>query len=125
MGKFKVTIILYLSIVCLTIFVSICMYACNFVKRFWVFCYVWLPNPRTRQGSFIFQGAIKVWKHPLPKFLEVESPTASFFKLPSNEPVNVLLRVYVIRVTFSSVFHLFTCINLTKFLDFCSLYFLK
>lgn len=44
-----------------------------------------------------FKGAIKVWKHPLPKFLEVESPTASFFKLPSNEPVNVLVRVYVIR----------------------------
>ena len=40
-----------------------------------------------------------MWKHPLPKFLEIESPTASFFKLPSNEPVNVLIRVYVIRVS--------------------------
>ncbi|XP_066930260.1 otoferlin-like isoform X4 [Clytia hemisphaerica] len=44
-----------------------------------------------------FKGAIKVWKHPLPKFLEVESPTASFFKLPSNEPVNVLIRCYIVR----------------------------
>ncbi|XP_047135991.1 otoferlin isoform X1 [Hydra vulgaris] len=44
-----------------------------------------------------FKGALKVWKHPLPRFLEIESPTASFFKLPSNEPFSVLVRVYVIR----------------------------
>ena len=49
--------------------------------------------------SYFFQGALKVWKFPLPKIFENEPPNGSFAKLPSNEPVNVLVRVYVVRVS--------------------------
>ncbi|XP_065062327.1 otoferlin-like isoform X2 [Rhopilema esculentum] len=46
-----------------------------------------------------FKGALKVWKFPLPKMFENEPPNGSFTKLPSNEPVNVLVRCYVIRAS--------------------------
>lgn len=48
------------------------------------------------------QGALKVWKFPLPKLFDNEPPNGSFVKLPSNEPVNVLVRCYVIRVSHTS-----------------------
>ncbi|GLV33991.1 misfire [Carabus blaptoides fortunei] len=52
-----------------------------------------------------FKGAIKVYKWPLPK--DVEEPTVmgldpqyGFFQgLPSNDPIHVLVRVYVVKAT--------------------------
>ena len=41
---------------------------------------------------------MKVWKYPLPEHVEMDPLVGTFLKLPSNEPVNVLARVYVIKV---------------------------
>ncbi len=45
-----------------------------------------------------FKGSLKVWKYPLPEHVEMDPIVGTFLKLPSNEPVNVLARVYVIKV---------------------------
>ena len=47
---------------------------------------------------FLLQGSLKVWKYPVPEHVEMDPLVGTFIKLPSNEPVNVLVRVYVIRV---------------------------
>lgn len=44
------------------------------------------------------QGSLKVWKYPLPEYVEMDPIVGTFLKLPSNEPVNMLARVYVIKV---------------------------
>ncbi|XP_020629755.1 otoferlin-like isoform X2 [Orbicella faveolata] len=44
-----------------------------------------------------FKGSLKVWKYPLPEHVEMDPIVGTFLKLPSNEPVNVLARVYVIK----------------------------
>jgi len=41
---------------------------------------------------------LKVWKYPLPEYVEMDPIVGTFLKLPSNEPVNMLARVYVIKV---------------------------
>ena len=48
--------------------------------------------------SVSFKGSLKVWKYPLPEHVEMDPLVGTFLKLPSNEPVNVLARVYVIKV---------------------------
>ena len=47
---------------------------------------------------FLLRGLLKVWKYPLPEHVEMDPLVGTFLKLPSNEPVNVLARVYVIKV---------------------------
>lgn len=50
-----------------------------------------------------FQGSIKVYKWPLPKDLEDHTimgfdPQYGFFQgLPSNDPIHVLVRVYIVK----------------------------
>ena len=44
-----------------------------------------------------FKGSLKVWKYPLPEGLEIDPVIGTFRRLPSNEPVNVLVRVYIIK----------------------------
>ncbi|KXJ13200.1 Otoferlin [Exaiptasia diaphana] len=44
-----------------------------------------------------FKGSLKVWKYPLPEHVEMDPIVGTFLKLPSNEPVNVLCRVYVVK----------------------------
>ncbi|XP_031569345.1 otoferlin-like [Actinia tenebrosa] len=44
-----------------------------------------------------FKGSLKVWKYPLPEHVEMDPIVGTFLKLPSNEPVNVLVRVYVVK----------------------------
>ncbi|XP_067033730.1 otoferlin-like isoform X2 [Acropora muricata] len=44
-----------------------------------------------------FKGSLKVWKYPLPEYVEMDPIVGTFLKLPSNEPVNMLARVYVIK----------------------------
>lgn len=50
-----------------------------------------------------FKGAIKVYKWPLPKDIEDKTimgfdPQNGFFQgLPSNEPIRVLVRVYIVK----------------------------
>ncbi|GFY55693.1 otoferlin [Trichonephila inaurata madagascariensis] len=52
-----------------------------------------------------FKGSLKVYKTPLPKdiqdpYLNITDPQAGLFQgLPSNEPIHVLVRVYVVKVT--------------------------
>lgn len=54
-------------------------------------------------GSQTFQGAIKVYKWPLPKDIEDHTimgfdPQFGFFQgLPSNDPIRVLVRVYIVK----------------------------
>ena len=46
------------------------------------------------------QGALKVWKYPLPPFFDDENNAMGSFKLlPTMNPVNLLCRVYVVKVT--------------------------
>ena len=47
----------------------------------------------------MFQGSLKVWKLPVPEHVEMDPVVGTFLKLPSNEPVNVLVRVYVVKVS--------------------------
>ena len=47
-----------------------------------------------------FQGSLKVWQYPLPENVEADPTIGTFRKLPSNEPVNVLVRVYVVKVKY-------------------------
>ncbi|XP_068680919.1 otoferlin-like isoform X3 [Montipora foliosa] len=44
-----------------------------------------------------FKGSLKVWKYPLPEHVEMDPIVGTFLKLPSNEPVNILARVYVVK----------------------------
>ncbi|CAB4005702.1 otoferlin-like isoform X4 [Paramuricea clavata] len=44
-----------------------------------------------------FKGSLKVWQCPLPENIETDPVIGTFRKLPSNEPVNVLVRVYVVK----------------------------
>jgi len=50
-----------------------------------------------------FQGSIKVYKWPLPKDIEDHTimgfdPQYGFFQgLPSNDPIHVLVRVYIVK----------------------------
>ena len=65
--------------------------------------YAWcLGNKWLNEGPYSFgpflQGSLKVWKYPLPEHVEMDPIVGTFLKLPSNEPVNVLVRVYVIKV---------------------------
>uniref|UniRef100_H2Z082 C2 domain-containing protein n=1 Tax=Ciona savignyi TaxID=51511 RepID=H2Z082_CIOSA len=47
-----------------------------------------------------FKGAFKIYRHPLPHYVEQPDPQYGMFKgLPSNEPIHVLVRVYIIRAT--------------------------
>jgi hypothetical protein len=52
---------------------------------------------------FHIQGSIKVYKWPLPKDIEDHTimgfdPQYGFFQgLPSNDPIHVLVRVYVVK----------------------------
>ena len=46
----------------------------------------------------LLQGSLKVWKYPLPEHVEMDPIVGTFLKLPSNEPVNILARVYVVKV---------------------------
>ncbi|XP_076803747.1 otoferlin-like isoform X4 [Clavelina lepadiformis] len=48
----------------------------------------------------MFKGAFKIYRYPLPHYIEQPDPQYGMFKgLPSNEPIHVLVRVYVIRAT--------------------------
>ncbi|GFQ97787.1 otoferlin [Trichonephila clavata] len=53
----------------------------------------------------VFKGSLKVYKTPLPKdiqdpYLNITDPQAGLFQgLPSNEPIHVLVRVYVVKAT--------------------------
>ena len=45
-----------------------------------------------------FKGNLKVWKYPLPPLFDDENLTlGSFKKLPTQDPVNVLCRVYIVK----------------------------
>ena len=45
------------------------------------------------------QGSLKVWKYPLPTLFDDENNTMGSFKmLPTMDPVNLLCRVYVVKV---------------------------
>uniref|UniRef100_F6VBE4 C2 domain-containing protein n=1 Tax=Ciona intestinalis TaxID=7719 RepID=F6VBE4_CIOIN len=47
-----------------------------------------------------FKGAFKIYRHPLPHYVEQPDPQYGMFKgLPSNEPIHVLVRAYIIRAT--------------------------
>uniref|UniRef100_H2Z080 C2 domain-containing protein n=1 Tax=Ciona savignyi TaxID=51511 RepID=H2Z080_CIOSA len=46
-----------------------------------------------------FKGAFKIYRHPLPHYVEQPDPHFSIQGLPSNEPIHVLVRVYIIRAT--------------------------
>eukprot|EP00794_Sanderia_malayensis_P004873 gene4873-5512_t len=50
-----------------------------------------------RRFSGKFKGNIRVWKDGLPNGFDRNDPKGTFYKLPSNEPIKVLVRVYVIR----------------------------
>jgi len=50
-----------------------------------------------RRFSGVFKGNIRVWEYPLPKGFDTEDDMGTFYKLPSNEPINLLIRVYVVR----------------------------
>ena len=53
---------------------------------------------------FLMQGALKVWKYPLPPLFDDESNAMGSFKLlPTMNPVNLLCRVYVVKVSASNV----------------------
>ncbi|XP_054723978.1 otoferlin-like [Uloborus diversus] len=53
----------------------------------------------------VFKGSLKVYKTPLPKdvhdpYLPISDPQAGLFQgLPSNEPIHVLVRVYIVKAT--------------------------
>ncbi|GIX83574.1 otoferlin [Caerostris extrusa] len=53
----------------------------------------------------VFKGSLKVYKTPLPKdiqdpYLNITDPQAGLFQgLPSNEPIHVLVRVYIVKAT--------------------------
>ncbi|KFM79995.1 Otoferlin, partial [Stegodyphus mimosarum] len=53
----------------------------------------------------IFKGSLKVYKNPLPKdvhdpYLPITDPQGGLFQgLPSNEPIHVLVRVYIVKAT--------------------------
>ncbi|GBP13606.1 Otoferlin [Eumeta japonica] len=53
----------------------------------------------------VFKGAIKVYKWPLPKGIEDHTvmgfdPNFGFFQgVPNNEPIHVLVRVYIVKAT--------------------------
>lgn len=71
-------------------------YECTKLHRHGVFnC-----NLKTK---FPFKGAIKVYKWPLPKDIEDYTimgfdPQFGFFQgLPSNDPIRVLVRVYIVK----------------------------
>ncbi|XP_047127073.1 otoferlin isoform X2 [Hydra vulgaris] len=44
-----------------------------------------------------FKGNFRLWKYPLPPDFDTEDEMGTFYRLPSNEPINLLVRVYVIR----------------------------
>lgn len=44
-----------------------------------------------------FKGNVRVWEYPLPNGFDADDDMGTYYKLPSNEPINVLVRVYVIR----------------------------
>nr|CAB3264595.1 otoferlin [Phallusia mammillata] len=47
-----------------------------------------------------FKGAFKIYRYPLPHYIEQPDPQYGMFKgLPSNDPIHVLVRVYIIRAT--------------------------
>ena len=49
---------------------------------------------------FLMQGALKVWKYPLPRLFDDENNMMGSFKmLPTMNPVNLLCRVYVVKVS--------------------------
>ena len=52
--------------------------------------------------DLIFQGNLRIWKYPLPEGFDAEDDMGTYYRLPSFEPINVMVRVYVIRV---STFH--------------------
>ena len=59
--------------------------------------------------DLFLQGNIRVWEYPLPAGFDTEDEMGTFYKLPSNEPFNLLVRVYVIRVDITcSCFYLRT-----------------
>ncbi|KAG8190919.1 hypothetical protein JTE90_014400 [Oedothorax gibbosus] len=53
----------------------------------------------------VFKGSLKVYKTPLPKdvqdpYLHIADPQLGLFQgLPSNEPIHVLVRIYVVKAT--------------------------
>lgn len=73
----------------------------------WLACHfnTTLPKPRTQhpdQDPTDTQGSLCVYKVPLPEDVSRETgydPTHGMFQgIPSNEPINVLVRIYVVRV---------------------------
>ena len=50
-----------------------------------------------RRYSGKFKGNVRVWEYPLPHGFDTEDDMGTFYKLPKSEPINVLVRVYIIR----------------------------
>lgn len=54
-------------------------------------------DDEVRRFSGKFKGNIRVWEYPLPHGFDTEDDMGTYYKLPSNELLNVLVRVYVVR----------------------------
>ena len=52
----------------------------------------------SRRFSGKFKGNVRVWKYPLPTGFEKLDELGSFYKLPSRDPFDVMVRVYIIRM---------------------------
>ena len=44
-----------------------------------------------------FKGNIRVWEYPLPTGFDADHDMGTFYKMPNNEPIDLLVRVYVVR----------------------------
>lgn len=62
-----------------------------------------LIGTRTLTHACLAQGSLCMYKVPLPEDVSREAgydPTYGMFQgIPSNDPINVLVRVYVVRVS--------------------------